>query len=100
MGAKSKTPERRIRTDVLGGSLTLALGLLTVGTGVYFLVLRPPLLPEDIRRTGIDQGALPPAFLDWLGIVFHTWGGFIAGFGISLLEPFPTWLDLRRTGPL
>jgi hypothetical protein len=73
------------RRDVLSGILLLALGLLTLGTAVFFLVLRPALLPEDIRHTGIDPATLPPAFLEWLGTVFHTWGGFIAGFGILLL---------------
>ena len=56
-----------------------------MGTAVFFLVLRPALLPEDIRHTGIVPGTLPPAFLEWLGTVFRTWGGFIAGFGVLLL---------------
>ena len=66
------------RRDALSGILLLVLGLLTMGTAVFFLVLRPALLPEDIRHTGIDPGTLPPAFLEWLGTVFRTWGGFIA----------------------
>ena len=73
------------RRDALSGILLLVLGLLTMGTAVFFLVLRPALLPEDIRHTGIDPGTLPPAFLEWLGTVFRTWGGFIAGFGVLLL---------------
>lgn len=73
------------RRDALSGILLLVLGLLTMGTAVFFLVLRRALLPEDIRHTGIDPGTLPPAFLEWLGTVFRTWGGFIAGFGVLLL---------------
>ena len=73
------------RRDALSGILLLVLGLLTMGTAVFFLVLRPALLPEDIRHTGIDPGTVPPAFLEWLGTVFRTWGGFIAGFGVLLL---------------
>lgn len=73
------------RRDALSGILLLVLGLLTMGTAVFFLVLRPALLPEDIRHTGIDPGTLPPAFLEWLGTVFRTWGGFIAGFGVLVL---------------
>ena len=73
------------RRDALSGILLLVLSLLTMGTAVFFLVLRPALLPEDIRHTGIDPGTLPPAFLEWLGTVFRTWGGFIAGFGVLLL---------------
>jgi hypothetical protein len=69
----------------LGGALVVALGILTLGTAIYFLALRPPLLPEDIRHTGVEPELLPPAFLDWLAIVFTTWGGFIAGFGALLI---------------
>lgn len=67
------------------GLVTTLLGLVTTGIGTYFLFLRAPLLPEDIRYTGIDPSTLPPAFTAWLGIVFATWGGFIAGFGVVLL---------------
>ncbi|MGQ4274198.1 hypothetical protein [Terrihabitans sp. B22-R8] len=67
-----------------GGLLTI-LGVLALGTGIYFLGIRPTLLPEDIRFTGIDAATLPQPFLDWLGIVFRTWGGFITGFGIVII---------------
>lgn len=59
--------------------------MLALGTGIYFLGIRPTLLPEDIRFTGIDAAKLPQPFLDWLGIVFRTWGGFITGFGIVII---------------
>lgn len=36
-------------------------GVTLIGTGIYFLFLRPPLLPEDIRYM-----ALPPAQFDIL----------------------------------
>lgn len=67
-----------------GGLLTI-LGVLAFGTGIYFLGIRPTLLPEDIRFTGIDEATLPQAFLDWLGVVFRTWGGFITGFAIVII---------------
>lgn len=62
----------------------IAVGLLTVGTGFYLMVLRPPLLPEDVRFAGLDPSAVPPGLLRWLEIVFRTWGGFVLGFGVSL----------------
>lgn len=74
-----------IKNDPLSGTLIIVLGVLAVGTAVFFLTLRLPLLPEDIRHTGIDPSGLPPAFLDWLRIVFRTWGGFVAGFSLVLL---------------
>ena len=69
----------------IAGAFVVALGVFTLGTAVYFLVLRPPLLPEDIRHTGIDPGMLTEEFLAWLAIVFRTWGGFIAGYALALL---------------
>ena len=54
--------QERLRKDLLGGALTTALGVFTLGIGVYFLFLRPSLLPEDIRHTGIDAATLPVAF--------------------------------------
>lgn len=66
--------------------LLLALGLLTLGTGVHFLFFRPAMLPEDVRFTGMEPGLLRPEMLQWLRIVFQTWGGFLAGFGILIVS--------------
>ena len=63
----------------------LVLGVLTIGTGVYFMAARPPLLPEDLRFTGLIRSEVPEAELQWLSIVFRTWGGFTVGLGLCLL---------------
>jgi hypothetical protein len=73
------------RPDRVAGILVLVVGILTLGIATYFLFLRPPLLPEDARFTGIRAGELPPRLATWLTIVFRTWGGFVAGFGIVLV---------------
>ena len=60
-------------------------GVTLVGVGRYFLLLRPPLLPEDIRYI-----ALPAAQLDilrprlelWLTHVFRVMGGYILATGV------------------
>ena len=78
-----KQPVSRIRPALVGGVL-IALGVLTMGLSIYFLGFRPPLLPEDVRYIGGNPQALSPALRDWLGIVFNTWGGFIAGYGTML----------------
>lgn len=75
----------RTTPNRLTGGLVTILGVLALGTGVYFLGIRPTLLPEDIRFTGMDGTTLPQPFIDWLGIVFRTWGGFITGFGIVII---------------
>ncbi len=71
--------------DRVAGILLLVLGVLTLGTAAYFLFLRPPMLPEDARFTGVAVDALPPRLAEWLRIVFHTLGGFVAGFGLVLV---------------
>jgi hypothetical protein len=71
--------------DRIAAILVLVVGVLTLGIATYFLFLRPPMLPEDAGFTGIPAGALPPRLAAWLSIVFRTWGGFVAGFGIVLV---------------
>jgi hypothetical protein len=83
------------RLPVTAGMLAV-LGVLTVATGVHFLLLRPAMLPEDIRFTGVTPDRLPPRMIEWLGIVFRTWGGFMAGFGILLLGISAHLFTLRR----
>lgn len=75
-----------MKAERAGASLLLILGVLTVGTGGYFLWLRPAMLPEDVRVTGMAPDLLPLAMLDWLRIVFQTLGGFVAGFGILIVS--------------
>lgn len=69
----------------VGAWLLAVLGVLTLGTGIYFMAVRPPLLPEDLRFTAVNPALLPPQFGAWLQIVFRTWGGFVTGFAIVLL---------------
>ena len=63
-------------------------GVTLIGTGIYFLFLRPPLLPEDIRYM-----ALPPAQFDvlrprlelWLTHVFRVMGGYVLATGVLMV---------------
>jgi hypothetical protein len=66
--------------------LLATLGVLSLGTGVYFLFLRPAMLPEDLRLTGMDLQLLRPEMAAWLRIVFRTLGGFVAAFGILMMS--------------
>jgi hypothetical protein len=95
----------------IAGVLLVILGVLTLGTGAYFLFLRPAVLPEDLRFTGVDPKLLDPRMITWLGIVFRTWGGFVAGFGILLTvgseeqvqdvrRRLKSWQELRRHASL
>lgn len=72
-----------------------ALALLTIGVGLYMTLLRPPLLPEDLRVLGVEATSLPPSLLRWLSVVFTTWGAFITAFGVLLLGIARTLSDDR-----
>ena len=60
-------------------------GVALIGVGLYFILLRPALLPEDVRYM-----ALPAAQLDilrprlelWLTHVFRIMGGYVLATGV------------------
>ena len=56
-----------------------------IGLGGYFMFVRPPLLPEDLRYLGSSAtqvAALSPHLASWLRNVFTVMGGFMAGCGV------------------
>ena len=65
--------------------MVLACGVWLIALGLYFIVLRPPLLPEDPRFMGttLEQLRLAvPGLESWLQKVFAVLGGFMAGTGV------------------
>ncbi len=67
-------------------TIVLALaGLLLVGLGGYFIFLRPPLLPEDLRYMGVslsDVKSAIPGLFPWLQKVFWVIGGYMLATGL------------------
>jgi hypothetical protein len=67
-------------------SVLLALaGLIVAGIGLYFIALRPPLLPEDIRYmqfSAAEQLAIGPRLATWLAQVFRVLGGYALATGL------------------
>lgn len=62
-----------------------ACGVWLIGLGLYFIGLRPPLLPEDPRYMGTTLGQIRvavPGLESWLKSVFTVMGGFMAGAGV------------------
>ena len=56
-----------------------------VGMGLYFIVLRPALLPEDVRYMGLSALQLEivrPRFEVWLAQVFRVLGGYVLATGV------------------
>jgi hypothetical protein len=65
-----------------------ACGIWLVALGTYFIFLRPPLLPEDLRFMGTTLTQIQvavPGLESWLGSVFKVMGGFIAGTGVLIV---------------
>ena len=65
-----------------------ACGIWLVGLGGYFMFVRPPLLPEDLRYLGASAtqvGMLLPHLASWLRNVFIVMGGFMAGCGVLII---------------
>jgi len=76
----TRTTNRPISTWML-----VACGVWLVGLGLYFIFIRPPLLPEDPHFMGttlVQIRAAVPGLERWLERVFTVMGGFIAGAGV------------------
>ena len=67
-------------------SILLALaGTTLVVAGLYFVLLRPPLLPEDVRYMGLSAAeldAVRPRLEAWLTQVFRVMGGYVIATGV------------------
>jgi hypothetical protein len=85
----------------LASWMLTACGVWLVGLGFYFVVLRPPLLPEDARFMGttIEQVRTAiPALESWLSKVFTVMGGFMAGAGVLTVFLARTAMPARASG--
>src|SRR6266568_939568 len=75
-----------MRKHRLYSSSGLALcGLILMGMGLYFVFLRPPLLPEDLRFLGLSLSTvqrMEPLLLIWLRRVFWVMGAFLFTSGL------------------
>lgn len=71
-------------------------GFLLICVGLYFIFLRPPLLPEDLRymkSTLESTQEQIPGLLNWLSKVFWVMGGYI--FTTGLLTVFISFTSFR-----
>ena len=66
----------------------VACGIWLIGLGGYFMFVRLPLLPEDLRYIGSSATqveSLLPNLASWLQNVFMVMGGFMAGCGVLVV---------------
>ena len=78
-----------------------AAGIALVGAGLYFIVLRPPLLPEDMRYMGLSAGQLDivrPRLETWLTQVFRVMGGYVLATGTLTITSAATSFRAHRWG--
>jgi hypothetical protein len=76
-------------------------GALLAGMGLYFMILRPPLLPEDTRFMGMAAAQLDPLRpgLDaWLTQVFRVMGGYVLATGVLAVTLAAT--SFRQRSPV
>ena len=83
-------------------SAVLALcGLILMGLGLYFIFLRPSLLPEDLRFMGVSLSTIQitvPTLLIWLRRVFWVLGAYILTSGLLTLYLALTSFRTRARG--
>ena len=76
-------------------------GVTLIGVGVYFILLRPPLLPEDIRYMDLPAAQLDilrPRLELWLTHVFRVMGGYILATGVLAVTLAATAFRAHQTG--
>ena len=86
----------------LFASASLALGgFILISMGLYFVFLRPPLLPEDLRYIGASlaqvQNTLPDLQI-WLSRVFGVLGGYMIATGLLTIYISATSFRFGKPG--
>ena len=80
--------------------LTLG-GFLLAGMGLYFIFLRPPLLPEDLQYMNTTLSLIQnkiPDLSAWLQKVFWVMGGYIFTTGLLTMYVAQTSFRTRARG--
>ena len=79
--------------------LLIVAGVALSIVGLYFILVRPPLLPEDVRYMALPAtqlDAVRPQFETWLAHVFKVMGGYILATGIFAITLGATAYRDRR----
>jgi hypothetical protein len=79
----------------------VAFGVVLVGMGLYFIMLRPSLLPEDIRfmsLSAVQLRAVSPGLDAWLTQVFRVMGGYVVATGVLTIALAATSFRIYHWG--
>ena len=78
-------------------------GFILIGLGLYFIFLRPPLLPEDLRYIGAAlaqvQNTLPDLQI-WLSRVFGVLEGYMNATGLLTIYISATSFRTEKLGAI
>jgi sulfite exporter TauE/SafE len=99
--ARFKTMNSANKQRHVASWMLIACGVWLIGLGLYFIVARPPLLPEDLRfmsTTPEEIRAAAPDIESWLKKVFTVMGGFMAGMGVFTVFVAAVAMPLRLKG--
>ena len=86
-----------IKLRPYSASMLALAGLFLAGIGLYFIFIRPSLLPEDLRYMGSTLQNVKeniPGLANWLQKVFWVMGGYI--FTTGLLIVFISFTSFRK----
>jgi hypothetical protein len=81
-------------------ALTMA-GVTLIGVGLYFILLRPPLLPEDVRYMALPAAQfdiVKPRLEAWLTHVFRVMGGYVLATGVLTITLASTSFRAHQQG--
>lgn len=92
---------RPTRSGIAAGLLAVV-GVLVMGMGGYFALVRPAFLPEDLRFIGTDAAALTaaPSITSWLRLVFVVLGAYAFTTGLFTAHIAFTAIRTGRKLPL
>ena len=79
--------------------LLAAAGTIVAAIGIYFIIFRPVLLPEDLRFIGLSPAEVAtfgPRFAPWLTLVFQVLGGYALATGLLTVALSATALRARN----
>ncbi len=85
----------------LSSILLAAAGATLVAAGLYFIGVRPPLLPEDVRYMALPAAqfdAIRPRLELWLGHVFQVMGGYVLATGVLTITLAATSFRAHHSG--
>lgn len=84
-------------------TLLTVCGIILMGIGLYFALIRPELLPEDFRYMALSSEQLQataPGLFNWLDKVFWVMGGYVFTTGLLICFVAQTAFRERQRGVL